>query len=444
MSTLTAKIEATADSLSTTFLLDYPRKAAQHLEAMEADASAKLLQTQPPHVLTNIWPQLVPGAADSIFHQLDTAQQLQLLQWLDATVATTQLSRLPEELQQQLLTQIEQEQPGLAQELRELLSYNEDCAGRLMSTRVQSLREDLTVAQALRQLKQRGLKSITNIYLLNEDQAITGIVESADLLLAESHSPLSSIARPVHLFVQALTPKDEVLEILEGSRSSSLPVLDANDKLIGQINASDMYQRTKEDLVSNMQTMVGVSKDEKALSSSWFSVRKRLPWLQINLLTAFAAAAVVGVFEGLISEVTALAILLPVAAGQSGNAGAQALAVTMRGLTLREITLRHWLRVATKELRTGMINGMAIAVTCSLGVWLWSHSTGLALVIALAMVISLMIACTAGALVPIALKKLGQDPAQSSSIVLTTITDIAGFFSFLGIATLLADMLPKG
>jgi len=135
---------------------------------------------------------------------------------------------------------------------------------------------------------------------------------------------------------------------------------------------------------------------------------------------------------------------LPVAAGQSGNAGAQALAVTMRGLTLREITPRHWLQVMTKELLAGLLNGVAIAITCSIAVYLWSGSLGLALVMAMAMITSLAIACTAGAIVPIALKKFGMDPAQSSSIVLTTITDIAGFLSFLGIALLLVDMLPKG
>jgi magnesium transporter len=184
-----------------------------------------------------------------------------------------------------------------------------------------------------------------------------------------------------------------------------------------------------------------VSKDERALSSSWFAVKKRQPWLQVNLLTAFLAAAVVGMFEATIAQYTALAILLPIAAGQSGNTGAQALAVTMRGLTLREITVRHWLRVTLKEAGAALINGLAIAVTCSAGVYLWSRSIGLSLIIALAMVSSMFIAAIAGALVPIVLKRMGQDPALSSSIILTTVTDIAGFMSFLGIATLLSGML---
>jgi magnesium transporter len=160
--------------------------------------------------------------------------------------------------------------------------------------------------------------------------------------------------------------------------------------------------------------------------------------MQVNLLTAFLAASVVGIFEDTIARFTALAVLLPVVAGQSGNAGAQALAVTMRGLALREITIRHWLRVTFKEVNVGLLNGLAVAVTCGIGVYFWSGSLGLVAVIAVSMVLAMIAAGFAGAVVPIVLTRLGQDPAQSSSIVLTTVTDVAGFFSFLGIATLLA------
>jgi magnesium transporter len=150
---------------------------------------------------------------------------------------------------------------------------------------------------------------------------------------------------------------------------------------------------------------------------------------------------VVGIFEDTIARFTALAVLLPVVAGQSGNAGAQALAVTMRGLALREIGLRHWLRVTTKESVVGLLNGIGIAATTAIGVYVWSGNYGLSLVIAVSMVLSMVAAGIAGALVPIGLKRVGQDPATSSSIILTTVTDIAGFFSFLGIATALAGML---
>jgi len=188
--------------------------------------------------------------------------------------------------------------------------------------------------------------------------------------------------------------------------------------------------------------MVGASPEERALSRVSFAVRKRLPWLEINLATAFLAASVVGLFEETIARYTALAVLLPVVAGQSGNTGAQALAVIIRGLALREIRTGDWARVCLKELQVAVVNSLAVAATTSACVWAWSGSGGLALVIGLSMIASMAIAGLAGAGVPLVLTAVGQDPAQSSSIVLTTITDVTGFFSFLGIATLLSSMLP--
>jgi magnesium transporter len=200
-------------------------------------------------------------------------------------------------------------------------------------------------------------------------------------------------------------------------------------------------QVAQEQSTASAVTMVGASEDERALSSPFFAVRKRLPWLEVNLLTAFLAAAVVGVFEETIAALPALAVLLPVVAGQSGNTGAQALAVTIRGLALREIRIRHWWKVVTKEIIAGAGNGIVVALTTAVAVYFWSGSTGLALVICLSMVISMTIAGLAGAAIPMILTSLRQDPAQSSSIFLTTVTDVAGFYSFLGIATLLSAMI---
>jgi magnesium transporter len=187
--------------------------------------------------------------------------------------------------------------------------------------------------------------------------------------------------------------------------------------------------------------MVGAGSEERALSSPVFTVKSRLPWLCINLLTAFAAAAVVGLFDATIAKFTALAVLLPVVAGQSGNTGAQALAVTSRGLALREIRIGHWWRVVRKEVLAAAMNGVAVAAITAGGVLVWSASVGLAGVIGVSMVISMVLAALAGAVIPILLTALGRDPATASSIILTTVTDIAGFFSFLGLATVMSGFL---
>jgi magnesium transporter len=212
-------------------------------------------------------------------------------------------------------------------------------------------------------------------------------------------------------------------------------------RLLGLIRRNRLTSAAEHEATTDLQAMVGVGREERALSRPMFSVRKRLPWLFINLVTAFLAAAVVGIFEGTIAQVTALAVLLPIVAGQSGNSGSQALAVTMRGLALREVRISQWRRLGSKELMVGVVNGAAIALVTGLGVVVWSGSIGLGMVIAVAMVISMAMAGLAGAGIPLALKAFGQDPAQSSSIFLTTVTDIVGFISFLGLATLFADRL---
>jgi magnesium transporter len=250
---------------------------------------------------------------------------------------------------------------------------------------------------------------------------------------------LSALLRTAKVVVDVMATREEITDILESHKISELPVIDARGGLAGIIRYDALISAIQNETSADIQTMVGVSKDERALSPIPFAVRKRLPWLQINLATAFLASAVVGLFEGTIAHFTALAVLSPIVAGQAGNTGQQALAVTMRGLALREISAHNWWRMIYKEVSTGFVNGVAIALTTAFFVFLWSHSLSMATVIAAAMIMSMVAAGFAGAIIPLILTILDQDPAQSSSIILTTITDCTGFGTFLGIATLAAS-----
>jgi magnesium transporter len=429
------------EALNQAFLLNFPKEAARKLETMMPQEAAKLLSDQSIYILLPVWKNLAPGLANNLLLQLPDAVAVKLLSSMEAGQCTTLLSRFEADRQEHYLALLN---PGIAAELRELLEYPADSAGALMDTDIIAFNENLTVEAALKQLRNQRKKELHHLYLLNDDMLLQSQVAIQKVALADGNDLLSSLSTPLVAVVSALDPKSEVTEKLEKFKIDMLPVIDGNDHFVGIIQGKKLLSVLKETLATEMQTMVGVSKDERALSSSWFAVKKRLPWLQINLLTAFLAAAVVGLFESTIAQYTALAILLPIAAGQSGNTGAQALAVTMRGLTLREITVRHWFRGSMKEAGAALINGVAIAITCGAGVYLWSQNVGLALIIALAMISSMFIAAISGALVPIILKRMGQDPALSSSIILTTVTDIAGFMSFLGIATLLSGMLEAG
>lgn len=424
--------------LNRAFLLNHPHTAARSLERSAPDDAAEILRQQESFIAARVLERISPGTLDIIFLLLPTHFAASVLISMEASAAVALLSRQSEDLQKLYIAHMPEVS---AAEFRSLLNYPENSVGQMMSTQIVAFNKSATVKQAIAQLRQLNVETIHHLFLLDDEMRLDSEVEIKKLALAEDAQQLSSISKPVLTYVNAMDSKDELMDKIDKFHIDVLPVVDLNLHLVGVVRSQGLMNAVREDIITDMQTMVGVSKDERALSTSGFAVRKRLPWLQINLLTAFLAAAVVGLFEDTISRFTALAILLPIAAGQSGNAGAQALAVTMRGLTLREITMGHWFRVMMKELRTGFINGLGIAITCSAGVYLWSRSSGLALVMALAMVISMTIAGIAGALVPIMLKRFGLDPAQSSSIVLTTITDVAGFMSFLGIATLLSGLL---
>ena len=435
---MTADTTPVAASLNRYFLLNFPAEAARQIESFAAAEVLPSLQEQDAAVLVPVWSKLVPLVAATVTRQLPTDMAQQLLTEIPPGDAVRILFQLPATQRGALLETLS---PATRHELEQLMSYPEDSAGRLMDTRIPTYRGSMTVQDALDSLRRAKMKTARSLYLVDDQGRIVERVLLQELALADPASQLHELARPVRATVQATASREEVLEAFSRYVLLDLPVVDIDGVLLGVIINNALVQAVQEESSADIQTMVGVSREERALSSPLFAVKKRMPWLQVNLLTAFLAASVVGLFENTIAQVTALAILLPVVAGQSGNAGAQALAVTMRGLALREITIRHWFAVMFKEVRVGFLNGLAIATTCGIGVYLWSGSPGLVAVICLSMVLAMVAAGFAGAVVPIVLVRLGQDPAQSSSIILTTVTDVAGFFSFLGIATLLMQFL---
>ena len=424
--------------LNKTFLVDFPESAARKLEKIDAEDAAEIFASQQPNIISGVMNKMSPGAVASILKKIPRDLAAQAISTMDTGISITQLNGMTKEEREDYFSHREK---ITAQEFKALLDYPENSVARQMSPEFSACSRHLTVDEAMDLLRRQDTGNIKHLFLLDDSMQLDSILDIHQMVLANGDEKLSNLSRPVVAFVNAV---EEVIEKLDKFKVAVMPVVDVNHKLVGIIRSQGLLEALRDDIATDMATMVGASRDEKALSSRFFAVKKRQPWLQINLLTAFAASAVVGLFEDTIAQFTALAVLLPIAAGQSGNTGAQSLAVTMRGLTVREITMRHWFRVMIKELGAGFINVIGIAVTCSAGVFLWSRSAGLALVMALAMIISMTIAGTAGAVIPILLKRFGLDPAQSSSIVLTTVTDIAGFMSFLGIATLLSSMLVAG
>jgi len=427
-------------ALNRRFLLDHPLAAALQIERMPTADAAEALREHPASILAPVLTHLAADIAANLLMGLPQPLAAQILMERAPTEAIRVLNVLEEAQRLQLL---ENTDPSIVAEIERSLLYPADSAGRLMDTRIRHFLGSTTVEEAIDRLRQARAKTTRSLFINDSNNRLSGRVSLQELAVAPPGALLKDQAQPVVATATPATPRGELVQILEQHKLADLPVADVGDRLLEFTRHSDLIHAVQEDASVDIQTMVGASRDERALSSPMFAVRKRLPWLQINLLTAFLATAVVGLFENTISMFTALAVLLPVVAGQSGNAGAQALAVTMRGLTLREISLRHRLQVMLKEVQPGFVNGVAVALTCGLGVFVWRGSVGLVAVISLSMVLAMIAAGFAGAVVPIVLTRLGQDqdPAQSSSIILTTVTNVADFFSFLGITTLLMNYM---
>jgi magnesium transporter len=427
------------DRLAREFVARYPADAARTLQDLDAEEAAAVLTASRPGEIAAVLTRVGPDVAFRIAQRLPPDAAPRLVGEADPMLATALLRRLESgEPRDAVLNRLP---AARRRELESLLTYPEDSAGSLMDPLAPVFRHDARAGDVAATLHESRRFRDEVILVVDDEGRLMGTLATVKVLLADPDERLATLEPRRTASVQALAPREDVAELIEHQRLTAIPVVDIDARPVGALSQRALASVAEQEVAADLQTMVGASRDERALSNVSFAVRKRLPWLHVNLITAFLAASVVGLFEQTIAAFTALAVLMPVVAGESGNTGAQALAVTMRGLTLREIGLGQWLRVALKEAATGLANGVAVALTATAGVYLWSGSLGLSLVIGLAMVASMTIAGVAGASVPMALRAAGQDPAQASSIVLTTVTDVTGFFTFLGLATMFSGWL---
>jgi magnesium transporter len=428
----------TSQLITERFFQLYPGEVASHLNKLPADEVLQLLQSMPISVSLKVFLRLNPDIASRVTEQMNNDFFLKMYTNIDLVHGAILLNRLDDKTVKERLTLLPQK---LAKEYQDLMSYPLDSAGYIMDSRVLMFTSHDTVGQVLKRIREVGDRRIIDICIVDDDGVLVGVVPLQNIAVSLPAQRLGELIQREPITVNMMDPREDVVKLLEDRKLASLPVVNLEGKLLGIIRYDALVTAAQEEVSQDMQAMFGAGRDERALSKVSFAIRKRLPWLEINLATAFLAASVVGLFEGTIAKFTALAVFLPVVAGQSGNTGSQALAVTMRGLALREIRTRHWFRVSRKEVMVGFLNGFIVAITTSLVVYIWMSSAGLALIIGTAMVFSMVIAGFSGAVIPIILQAFGQDPAQSSSIVLTTVTDVVGFMSFLGLATLLAGVL---
>jgi magnesium transporter len=318
-----------------------------------------------------------------------------------------------------------------------LLEYAERTAGRIMNPNVFALAEDMTVGEAITALQSsRDVEMVFYLYIVDARRHLVGVTSLRRLLLVSPETPLKRIMTPEPISARVDMDQEEAARLVASYNLLAIPVVDESNKLVGLITVDDVIDVIKDEATEDLYRLAGVSSDERVFTPAGESLRKRMPWLIVNLATAFMAAAVVGIFQNTISAWVALAVFMPIVAGMGGNAATQTLTVIVRGIALGELTWGNSRKALNKELLVGIGNGLVVGTIAALIAWVMNGDPKLGILLALAMVVNLFVAGLAGTLIPLGLKAMKVDPALASAVFITTFTDVAGFASFLGLATL--------
>lgn len=411
--------------------------------AESAEARDSVASTDDPHIrkLVTEVQRRAPLDALALLDPEEDEVVAQVLAQLPAAFATQILLRFPEERQTAIVPEVSGD---IGEQWSANLEFEEDSVGRLMTEPAGVFRPDTRVSDAIEQIRELAKHVlITYAYITDENERLVGVIVMRDLMLAAPDDVLSEhmITHPFAFHPD--TPLDEAMHAVVHRHYPVYPVCDGEGRLIGLVPGYLLFEQHAFNLTAQSGRMVGVDEEEH-YGTPWLRCFKwRHPWLQINLVTAFLAAAVVGGFEATIAQVVALAVFLPVLAGQAGNTGVQALAVTVRGLTLGEFGPEALRRLLAKEALLGAGNGAAVGVIAAAAMYVYAQMTDapaawmLALTVFVAMVGSCMASGLSGVVVPLMLKRFGVDPAAASGIFVTTATDITSLGLFLGCATVL-------
>lgn len=424
-----------------------PVDGAAVLENLPAPEAADVAEYLDPETAAQILARMVPDRAASIVRKMESVEASSLLEHMHPDDRVDVLNEIRGPQHDQIVGEME---PTEAAEVRTLERYARDTAGGIMTTEVTALYEYITVENAIQLLRRLNeeLEQMFYVYVIDRRQHLVGVLSMRDLILARPERPLREIMIKNVRSVPASMDQKQVAQLMRKHGYLAMPVVDEQSKLVGLITLDDMMDVMEEETTEDVQRMFGAGAEER-LNSPWiFSFRKRVWWLVINLGTAFLAAAVVGAFENTIRALAILAAYMPIVAGMGGNASAQSMAVAVRGLAVGKVDRALMRHVLWSQLLVGALSGVVIGLITMIIAIIFgqehttlSQNIALGVVVFAALLINHILACTSGAAIPFALKKLGFDPAQSATIFATTVTDVAGFFTLLGLARLFLPWL---
>ncbi|HET6250298.1 MAG TPA: magnesium transporter [Tepidisphaeraceae bacterium] len=426
---------------------------AQQIEEIHAVDGANVLENLPYGQAADVAEYLDPQTAGRIFAEMDPEAAAHVVDDMEAPEASMVLASMDPDDRVDVLEHVsdavhdaivKEMEPEERAEVQLLEQYPPDTAGGIMTTEVTSLEENLTVEQAINEIRRLNeeYEQLFYCYVIDSRRHLIGVLSMRDLILSKPDIRIRKIMRPSVVRVPVTMDQEKVAEVMRRSKYLAMPVVDDYNRLVGLITVDDIVDVIQEEATEDVQKMFGAGAEER-LSSPWFySFRKRIGWLEVNLATAFLAAWVISWFQDTIVALPMLAAYQSVVSGMGGNAGAQALAVAIRGMAVGEGGKGVMLRALYREALVGLVAGTIIGVTTGLcaGIGLFHdpdhfvNTWVLAGVITAALTVNHLLACTTGVLIPFAMRRLGFDPAQSATVWATTVTDCCGFFATLGFA----------
>jgi len=418
----------------------HPADIADIIETLDEEKKKELFNLLHTKIASKVIVEVNEHSRDQILEDINKEKLTDIVEEMSSDDAADLIADLPKKEAKDILEKLHWED---STEVQKLLKYPEDTAGGIMQTELLSVREEVLIEDAIIQLMalSENIGDVPNVFVVDKNRRLVGILPVRKLLIVKHEMPISGIIDRNVISVNVNEDQEEVANIFKKYDLVSLAVVDDDSRLVGRIQIDDIVDVLVEEASEDMLHMAGIYQDEKIMDPPLKSVRMRLPWLVINLATAILAASVVGLFQDTLQAMVILAMFMPIVAGMGGNAGTQALTVTIRGIALGELSFNNAKRAVLNGITIGLLNGVVTGVIMALIAYYWKGNYMLGIVLGLAMMVNLFIANFFGIIIPLVLKWLKIDPAVASSIFLTTLTDCIGFFSFLGLATLFIKYL---
>ncbi len=418
----------------------HPADIADLIDNLEEQEKIRLFSLLEVEKASDVIPELSDLSREQILEDISDKKLAEIIEEMDSDDAADVIAELNEAQARAVLDGIE---PEGSEDLKNLLRYEEDTAGGIMQTELVTVPAGSTINDALKAVIQASdeIENVYNVFVVDTDTALMGTIPLQKLITARRTSPVTESIDKAIPSVRTDVDQEEVARMFEKYDLVSLPVVDHANRLVGRITVDDIVDVMEEESSEDIYRIAGLGEDDNIFNEPMESVKRRLPWLYVNLLTALVSALVIGFFENTIQMVIALAVFMPVVAAIGGNAGSQTLTLIVRGLALGEVTFDNAKRALYRQIIVGVVNGVAVGVVIGVIASLWKGMPVLGVVLGLAMIINVFMGTLIGTLVPLTLKWAKADPALGSHIFVTAFTDAFGFLSFLGLATIFLKLL---